>query len=230
MGQRRREQADAGGERRHQHRPHPLLGAVEHRLRDAHARSPQFPEIGDVEDAVHDGHAEQRDKSDRRRNAEIEPRGEQRDQPAADGKGDAGERQQAVAQRVEQTVEQHENQQQRDRHHDHQARFRGLQIVEFTGPDEAIASRKLDRLFHTLLRLRDRAAEISPAHAELDRDVALAPLAIDEGCAGIERDVGKLAQGNIGVGAGGRLVGHLDVTHRIDALAEFGIEPHRDAE
>jgi len=45
------------------------------------------------------------------------------------------------------------------------------------------------------------ADEIAAAHAELDRDVALAALAIDERSPGVERDVRELAERNVAVGA-----------------------------
>ena len=48
--------------------------------------------------------------------------------------------------------------------------------------------------------------------------------------AGIERDVGELAEGNIGVGARRRRIGDLDGANGVDAAAEFGIEPDRQVE
>ena len=76
---------------------------------------------------------------------------------------------------------------------------------------DAIADRQLDVLGDALLRLGDGAAEIAAAHAEFDRNEALVALVIDVGGAGIERDIGKLAQRNISVGAGRRLIADLDV-------------------
>ena len=128
VGYRGREQTDAGRQRGHQHRPHALLGAVKHSFGDAHALRPELAEIGDVENAVHHRDAEQRDEADRRRDGEIKPGEIKRDQAAADRKGNAGHRQQAVAQRIEQPVQQHKDQQQRDRHHDQQPLLGVLQI------------------------------------------------------------------------------------------------------
>ena len=76
-----------------------------------------------------------------------------------------------------------------------------------------------------LLRLSDRAAEIAAADAELDRNEALAALAIDERRAGIERDIGKLAERNVAASARRRLKGNLDVADGVDAVAVVGIEP-----
>ena len=76
-----------------------------------------------------------------------------------------------------------------------------LQIVELAGPEDLVAVRQLDRLGDALLGLGDRAAEVAAADAELDRNVALAALAVDEGSAGIERDIRQFAQRNVGVGA-----------------------------
>ena len=116
-----------------------------------------------------------------------------RQDAAADRERNAGQRQQAVAQRIEQAVEQHEDQQQADRHDDRQARLGLLQLLELAGPVDAIAGRQLHVLGDARLRLGDRAAEIAAADAEFDRDEALVALVIDVGGAGIERDVGKLA-------------------------------------
>src|SRR6185437_7320622 len=78
--------------------------------------------------------------------------------------------------------------------------------------------------------LLDGAAEIAAADAELDRNVALAALAIDERSSGIERDIGKLAERNVAVAASRRLISHLDRTDRVDAAAIFGIQPDRQIE
>ena len=75
-----RQQADAGGERGHQHRPHALLGGVVHRLDRCPCRcAPHLVVIGDDQDAVHHRHAEQRHEADGGRDAEIEPGDVQRD-------------------------------------------------------------------------------------------------------------------------------------------------------
>src|SRR5262249_43941003 len=73
--------------------------------------------------------------------------------------------------------------------------------------------------------LRDSAAQVAAAHAELDRDVALGALAIDEGCAGIERDVRDLAERDIAVAWSWRVEGDLDLADRIDAGTVFRVQP-----
>src|SRR5208283_4850908 len=102
---------------------------------------------------------------------------------AADGEGNAGHRDKAVAQRIEEAVEQEQDQQEGDRHDDVKPFLRLLQIFEFARPKDRIPRRQLDRLVHTLLRLSDRAAEVATAHAEFDRHVTLAAVAINEGSA-----------------------------------------------
>jgi len=76
-----------------------------------------------------------------------------------------------------------------------------------------------------LVRLGDGTAEIPAAHAELDRNVALAALAIDKGSPGVERDVRKLAKRNVAIGARRSLITDFDGADGVDAASIFGIEP-----
>ena len=108
--------------------------------------------------------------------------------PPPIGERDAGQRQQAVAQRIEQAVQQHQDQHQADRARRPPAVLGALQVLEFAGPDEAIAGRQFDVLGDPLLRFRDGAAKVAAAHAELDREKALVAFVVDVGGAGIERD------------------------------------------
>src|SRR6516165_6577818 len=84
---RRREQPDARRQRSHQHRPHPLLGTPEYGVGNAQAPRAELTEIGDVENAVHNGDAKQGDKSDRGRNAEVAARKTKRNKTATDRTG-----------------------------------------------------------------------------------------------------------------------------------------------
>ena len=70
----------------------------------------------------------------------------ERDQAAADREGNASKRQQTVAHRVEQSIEQRQDQQQRDRDHHRQPLFCFLQIVELARPLDMIAVWQLDCL------------------------------------------------------------------------------------
>ena len=131
---------------------------------------------------------------------------------------------------IEQAVQQHEDQEQRYRHRSAAAPG-GFQIVELARPDHPVPGRQRHRVGNAPVRLCHRAAEIAAAHAELDRDVALlAALAVDERCAGIERDVGEVRSTGcrrwIPMASGRR----LDLAHRVDALAEFRVEPNHHAE
>src|ERR1700677_2584789 len=203
---------------------------MEHGLGDIHALGPELTEVGNVENSIHHGDAKQRDKADRRRDAEIEAGQIQRDQAAADRKRDTGNRQQAVAQRIEQTVKQHKNEKQRDRHHDQQPLLGILEIVELTGPKDLVSVRELDGLGDAPLCLLDRTTQIAAANAELDRNEPLAALAIDERSAGIERDVSQFAQRNIPVGARRGRISHRDGTNGRNAGAVFGVQPDRQVE
>src|SRR5262249_50311936 len=148
----------------------------------------------------------------------------------ADRKGNADEGHQAVTQRVEEAVEQHQDHGEADRDDDRQALLGLLQLLELAGPCNAVAVRKLYVPGDPLLRFGDRAAEIATAHAELDRNEALVALVIDVGRSGIEGDIGELPQRNIGVGAGWGLESDLDIAHGFDVVAVFRSEPHGDVE
>src|SRR5207253_6185339 len=104
------------------------------------------------------------------------------------------------------------------------------QLLELAGPLDAVAVRQPHVFRDPPLRLGDGAAEVAAAHAELDGNVALVALVEDIGGAGVERDVGELAQRNIGVAAAGGDVADLDVAHRFQAVAILGRDAHGDGE
>ena len=96
-------------------------------------------DVGDEQDAIHGRDAEQRDEADRRRDAEIEAGDVEPEDAAADSEGNARERQQAVAHRVEQAVEQHQDQQQAQRHDEGEPLLGLHQRAELAGPLQAVA-------------------------------------------------------------------------------------------
>src|SRR5262245_28570922 len=228
--ERGRQEADTGGERGHQHRPHPLLGGMEHGIDRPHTACPDLVVIGRDQDSVHDRNAEERDKTDGGGDAEIEAGKIQRQHAAAGRKRNPDERHQAVRQRIEKTVEQHQDQRETDRNDDRESRFCQLQGFELSGPCDAISLRQLNVARDPLLHFRDRVAEIAVAHAELDRHIALAPLVVDVGRASIERNIGELVQRNVGVRAGRGLEANLDRAHDVDPVTVFRREPDRNVE
>ena len=122
---------------------------------------------------------------------------------------------------IEQAVEQPEDQHKADRHDDLQALLGLLQVAELAGPNQPVAGRQLDVLGDALLRLGHGAAEVAAAHAEFDGDEALHALVVNPRRAGIQGDGRQFAQRDVGIGAAGGLVGHLDVADLIDAVAIF---------
>src|SRR4029077_7045648 len=118
---------------------------------------------------------------------------------AAGRERNADQRHQAVAQRIEQPVEQRKNNEQADRDNQLQPRLGIFEVFKLAGPNQAIAARQLHVLSDAVLRLSNRTAEIAIAHAEFDRNVALALLVIDIRGAGIETDLGEFAEPNIGI-------------------------------
>src|SRR5271166_5098919 len=81
------------------------------------------------------------------------------------------------------------------------------------------------------LRFEHCAPEIASAHAELDGDVALLVLAINEGVAWGQADLGDVTQRDrdnpVAVGIGSS---NGDMTHGIQALPVFRRQAHDDGE
>ncbi len=204
---------------------------MEHRLRRPEALlATQVVVVGNHQDPVHDRNAKQGNEANRRGNAEVQPGEEQRRHTASDGKRNTGQRHQAVPQRVEQPVQQYDNQQDADRHNQFQPLLGLLQLFEFAGPFDVVALRQLDRFRDALLRLGHGAAQVTPAHAELDRNKALVSFVVDVGSAGVEGNVCQRAERHIGIAAARGLVSHLDIAHGLDVAAVFRRQAHRQRE
>ena len=183
----------------------------------------------DDQDAAHHRNAEQRDESDRGRDAEIQPGDIKPQDAAADRERQSEQRQQAVAERIEQPVEQHHDEDERNRQNDGKPLLGLLQPFELAGPIDAIAGRQFHVAADALLRFLDGAGEVAAAYAEFDRHETLVALAENVGGAGIERDDGEVAQRNIGV-AVRRLNADLDIAHFVDVVAILRRQPHHHAE
>ena len=118
--------------------------------------------------------------------------------PPADRERNAGQRDQAVAHRIEQAVEQRQDQEQAERHDDREPLLGLLQRAELARPLHAVALRQRHVLGDALLRLGDGRAEVALAHAVFQRDEALAVLPVDVGGAGLQPHVGDVAERDIG--------------------------------
>src|SRR6202007_2810436 len=99
-------------------------------LPDFHSLRTKRAEIGDIENSIHHGDAEQRNKADRGGDAEIKSGEIERNHSATDREWNSGDRQKTVAQRVEQTIQQNQDQKQGDRNNDHQPLLGGLEVVK----------------------------------------------------------------------------------------------------
>src|SRR5208283_6181882 len=102
--------------------------------------------------------------------AEIEAGDIERQHPASNCEGNSSQRQKGVAQVIEQAVEHPANQHEADRYNDIQTFLRFLKVSEFAGPNQPVSRRKFHVVRNPLLRLLDRAAQVAPTDAELDRD------------------------------------------------------------
>src|SRR5262245_17440047 len=203
---------------------------MKHGLDGGHALGPHLVVVGNDQDAIHDGDAEQRDEAHGSGYAEIQSRDEQANDAAGDGEGNAEQSEQTVAQRVEKPIEQHQDQNQAHGNDDGEPLLCLLQGFELAGPLETIAVRQSNVLGNARLSLSDRTAEIPLADAEFHGDETLVALVINVGRTGIERYLGKLGQGNVGVGPGRRLISDLEGTNGIDVLPILRSQPHRDIE
>src|SRR5581483_11423817 len=168
----------------------------------------------------------------RRRDAGVQSHDVEPQHAAAGGERNAGERQQAVAHRVEQAVEQHHDQQQAERHDDGKPLLRLDQRAELARPFQPIARLERDGFGDARLRLGHGGTEIAAAHAVLDRHEALRVLPVDVGGAGFEPDAGDVAERDIGgrrlwIGIGQR---HRHRANGVDIVAVLRGEPHGERE
>src|SRR5215475_6674000 len=95
---------------------------------------------------------------------------------------------------IEETVEQHQDQQQAQRHDERQAFLCFHQRAELARPLDAVALRHRHFLGDAPLRLGDRGAEIAPAYAVFDGHEALIVLPIDVSRARLELHLAKIAK------------------------------------
>src|SRR5262249_8320963 len=120
---------------------------------------------------------------------------EQEREDSADHRhGDDRYAQQGIGQRGEVDVQQYANQQDRQGDNYPEALDRVLKVAGFADPFQAIACGQRDFLGDLALRLEHRAAQIPPANAEFDGNIALLLLAVDEGRAGHQVDARDLAE------------------------------------
>ena len=152
---------------------------------------------------------------------EIETRDVERQHASGGGEEHPGKGQEALGQRIEQAVEQADDEQEADRHNERQALLGFLQVPELAGPEHPIAAGQPHGFGDALLRFGDRAAEVAVAHAELDGDEALGALVINPGGPGLQANRRQFAQGDVGIGAAAGLIGHLDIANLFDRVPLF---------
>src|SRR5260370_37835367 len=137
--------------------------------------------IGNQQQSIHDSHAEKGDESDSRRDAETRT-GQIQSPNAADRQSeDVAQNHEGVKERPERRVEQKEDKEQRERDDNHETALGILHLLELATPDRAV--RRLEAVFGSFLSLGHGTAQVSTANTKLDRDQALALLAVDTGSA-----------------------------------------------
>ena len=177
-----RQQAHAGHDASHHHRPELGAAGLQHGTGAIESRFKTQVVVRQDQDAVHRRNAEQGHEADRGRNAERRAADPQRKNPTQQRHRNDARGQQRVAKTAEVQVEQQYDQGQRQRYGDAEpGRPPPLEVAKFTDPLQMVPARQQDLRIDGALRLGRGAAKVAPAHAELDRNIALLLLAIDEG-------------------------------------------------
>ena len=167
-------------------------------------------EVDQHDDAGLGGDAGERDEADRHRDRQVEPEPPHQPDAADQREGQRQHHDQRLGDPAEVEVEQQEDDQQRDRHDDLQARLGPLQVLELAAPLDVGAGRELHLVRDRLPRLGDIAAEVAAGDVDEDVDRELAVLGADRGRAAGELDLGHLAERH-GAAAGQR---HLHLASR----------------
>ena len=100
---------------------------------------------------------------------------------------DVREHQQRPFERVEHRVQDDQDDEDRDRHDNRQSPLRSLLALVLARPIDVVPGGSLTCCVYLLRCLLDRAAEVAPAHAVLDRHIARVAFAID-----LDRAVGDV--------------------------------------
>src|SRR5579872_445044 len=124
----------------------------------------------------------------------MRPRDQQAEKSSERRQRDDRENESDPLPRPKRGVQDERHQQDRDRNDDGEPSVRPLLALVFSCPVEVIALRQFHFLSNFVDRLTNGAAEIAPANAVLDRDIARISLAINRRSAVIERDVTELPQ------------------------------------
>src|SRR5262249_44630330 len=134
---------------------------------------------------------------DSRRYAEGRAGNEKREDAPDQRHRDNAGGQQRIGQRIEIGVEQHADQRDGQWNDEGQPLHGVLQIAEFADPFQMASGGQGDLPIDLALRFQHRPAEVAPAHAEFDGNVALLVFAVNEGRAGDQIHFGYFAQGNL---------------------------------
>ncbi len=136
-------------------------------------------EIDQHHDAGFSGHAGQCDKADHDRHRQVEAKPPHQPDSTDQREWQRQHDDHRVRNRAEVKIQQKEDNQQRDRHHNFQARGRALEIFKLPAPHHVGARRKLDARLHRLLGVGDVSAKIAVADINIDIDGELAVLGAD---------------------------------------------------
>ena len=152
---------------------------------------------------IFDRDAEEGEEADAGGDAEVGPGEEQRGEAAHRRHGDGDEDEQGPLTGVEHGVEQHKDDDEGDREHDHQPAGGALLAGILSGPVDLVADGQGDLCVDFVDGLFDGGAKVSSAHAVFDGDVALAGLAVDLLGAVLGLDGSELGEGDALAGHSG---------------------------
>ena len=157
---------------------------------------PQFVQLRHQNHTVLYGNAEQCDKTDRCRYAEINPGCQQNQNTTDHCERHVHDDQHCILNRHESPEQQHKDQSQTDRHDDRQALHRPLLIFELSAPDNMVTGRQIHLRRYFLLSLCDKATLIAVDQITFDRNSAHIVFPADPGSALIDFNRGQLRQRN----------------------------------
>src|SRR5262249_36030215 len=173
----------------------------------------------------------ERKKADWCRNAERRAGEQEREDSADHRHGDNRYAQEGIGQRGEIDVQQYANEQDSQGDNHPEALDRVLEVAEFADPFQAIPRRQRHVFRNLSLRLEHRAAQIPPANAEFDGNIALLLFAVDERRATHQVDARDLAEGYLRDLVSDRILDRdRQTTDRLYVLSIFWREPNDQRE
>src|SRR5215510_951273 len=154
----------------------------------------QLIEIADHYHAIQHCLSEKRDKTDGRRNAQMDAREAEREDAPDQREWHVEQDQQRAPGRAEGVEEQREDQQHADRHNQRQPFHRPLLVFKLAAPGQVIPRRHLRLAAHPFFHLGHQTAHVAVANEDADGHYSRTHLAANVHAAGFDRDRRELVE------------------------------------